>query len=127
MELLDASPHQLINMLIGERWNRVASAKGAIARNEVGRKGELISAAIAIIDNLRASLDHNAGGEISANLASLYDYMEQILVEANLQSDVSKLDEVSGLLTQIRAGWESYPTKRGVDNGDCRAAGRDSQ
>ena len=107
--VIDASPHQLILMLITGAQDRIASAKGSILRGEVARKGELLSSAIAIIDNLRASLDHARGGEISKNLAMLYDYMERQLVQANLASDANILDEVSSLLAEVRAGWESIP------------------
>lgn len=107
--ITDASPHQLITMLLSGALDRVASAKGSISRGEIGRKGELLSSAIAIIDSLRASLDHNKGGEISSNLASLYDYIEQRLIQANMASDTAPLDEVSSLLMEVRAGWESIP------------------
>jgi flagellar protein FliS len=105
----DATPHQLIGMLLSGALDRVAAAKGAIARGEISRKGELLSRAIAIVDSLRASLDHARGGEISQNLASLYDYIEQSLVEANLASNVTQLDEVSALLKEIKESWESIP------------------
>jgi flagellar protein FliS len=105
----DASPHQLISMLIAGAQDRVASAKGAIFRGEIGRRGELLSSAIAIIDSLRASLDHQQGGDISKNLAMLYDYIERRLVQANMASDAAILDEVSALLLEIRGGWESIP------------------
>ena len=107
--VMDASPHQLILMLITGAQDRVASAKGAILGGEIARKGELLSSAIAIVDSLRASLDHARGGEISTNLAMLYDYIERRLVEANLASDAVILDEVSSLLMEIRVGWDSIP------------------
>ena len=107
--IMDANPHQLISMLITGAMDRVASARGSIMRGEISRKGELLSSVIAIVDSLRASLDHNAGGEISGNLASLYDYMEQLLMQANLASDIAPLEEVSAILMEIRAGWEAIP------------------
>ncbi len=107
--VLDASPHQLILMLLVGVLDRVASARGAIERDEISRKGELLSSAIAIIDNLRATLDHERGGEISSNLAALYDYIEQTLVQANITSDVEKLTEVSALIGEIKSGWEAIP------------------
>ena len=107
--VMDASPHQLVLMLITGAQDRVASAKGSILRGEIGRKGELVSSAIAIVDSLRASLDHEQGGDISQNLSMLYDYMERRLVQANLASDTAILDEVSSLLVEIRAGWNSIP------------------
>lgn len=105
----DASSHQLISMLMAGALDRVASAKGAIRRGETSRKGELLSEAISITDGLRASLDLNRGGEISQNLASLYDYLEQRMIQANLNSDEACLDEVSALLLEIKGGWESIP------------------
>lgn len=107
--MTDATPHQMITMLLDGAVDRISSAKGAIDRNEIARKGELLGSAIAIIDGMRASLDYEGGGEIAANLGSLYDYMERRLVEANTESDKEMLDEVSALLKEIKAGWESIP------------------
>lgn len=106
----DADPHQLIAMLLCGATDRIAAARGALLRGDVGRQGELISAAIAIVDSLRASLDHDRGGDIADNLRALYDYMERRLVEANLAADASLLEEVSGLLAELKAGWEAIPT-----------------
>ena len=105
----DANPHQLIAMLLTGCADRVASARGAILRGEVGRKGELISSAIAIIDSLRASLDRENGGEVASNLGALYDYIEKSLVEANISGDAAQLEEVGTLLAEIKAGWGSIP------------------
>jgi flagellar secretion chaperone FliS len=107
--MTDATPHQMITMLLDGALDRIASAKGAIARKEIARKGELLGSAIAIIDGMRASLDYKVGGEIAANLGSLYDYMERRLLEASAASDQTMLDEVSSLLKEIKAGWESIP------------------
>lgn len=107
--ITDATPHQMITMLLDGALDRIASAKGAIARNEVARKGELLGSAITIIDGMRASLDYNGGGEIAANLGSLYDYIERRLLEANALADVAILDEVGGLLKEVKSGWNSIP------------------
>jgi len=111
--LTEASSHQLISMLFAGVTDRLAAARGAIERGEVGRKGELISSAIAIIDNLRASLDHEQGQEIAGNLAALYDYIEQGLVQANLESDLTRLREVSALVNEIRSAWDAIPATAG--------------
>ena len=107
--MTDASPHQMITMLLDGALDRVASARGAIDRGEVSRKGELLGSAIAIIDSMRASLDYDKGGEIAVNLGSLYDYIESRLVEANASSNLTLLDEVSSLLREIKAGWTAIP------------------
>ncbi len=85
---------------------RAASQNGALAD-----KNQLISTAIAIIDELRVSLDLKAGGPIAANLDDLYDYMCRQLVKANLNNRVETLDEVSHLLGEIRSAWIALPAE----------------
>jgi flagellar protein FliS len=82
------------------------SAKTNIAAGNIAAKGSAISKAISIIDNgLRASLDKDVGGEIAANLDALYDYMSRRLLHANLKNDVTIIDEVHGLLNDLRGAW----------------------
>ncbi|MFT6285454.1 MAG: flagellar protein FliS [Alcanivorax sp.] len=107
--ITDATAHHMISMLLDGALGGLASAKGAVMRRNVGVQGEQIGKSIRIIDTLRASLDHERGGEISSNLASLYDYMEQRLLEANIASDVKMLDEVISLLKEVRSGWDTIP------------------
>lgn len=102
-----ASPHRLIQMLLEGALEKINLAKGYMQRNEIALKGSHISWAISIIDGLRMSLDREAGGEIAENLDALYDYMGRRLAEANLHNDVSMLDEVIGLLLEIKMGWDA--------------------
>ncbi len=101
----DADPHHLIKLLLDGALSRIAAAKGHMQRGEIGSKGECIGKAIAIVDGLRAALDHDKGGEIARNLADLYDYMERGLLKANLRNDLATLDEMAALLGEIRAAW----------------------
>lgn len=103
-----ADPHKLILMLYQGAILAIASAKNQMLRKEIAAKGASISKAIAIIDEgLKCSLNMNAGGELAQNLASLYDYMCQRLLIATLNNDPAILDEVSGLLTEIKGAWEA--------------------
>jgi len=102
----DASPHRLVNMLFEGAMDRVATARGAMERGDQQTQGEALGKAIAIIDNLRASLDLQQGGELAQRLRDLYDYMETRLLTAGQERDVDALSEVHGLLGEIRAGWE---------------------
>lgn len=104
-----ASPHRMISMLLEGALDRISEAKGAIARKDIAKKGELISKAIAIVDGLRASLNHQAGEDIAENLRAIYDYIENRLVQANTASDLAMLDEVHGLLSEIKSGWDQIP------------------
>ncbi|WER49349.1 flagellar export chaperone FliS [Cupriavidus sp. WKF15] len=103
---MSASPHKLITMLYDGARAAIARAKFHMEAGEIVAKGNAISKAIEIIDNgLRAVLDHEAGGEISANLESLYEYMVRRLMLANLRSDVALLNEVDALLENLASAW----------------------
>mgnify|MGYP003627304619 FL=1 len=108
----DASPHQLISMLLDGAMDRIASAQGAMERRDTGRQGELIGKAITIIDNLRVSLDHDQSPELAGRLSDLYEYMQRRLLEAGTAADTAALVEVRDLLGTIRDGWESIPAEQ---------------
>jgi flagellar secretion chaperone FliS len=69
----------------------------------------LLHRAVAILDELRASLDFENGGQIAANLADIYDYASRQLMRANLECKVEPLNEVSHLLREIRGAWMLIP------------------
>ncbi len=106
-----ADPHQLIVMLMDGALERIARARGCIANNAVSEKNDLITSAIAILDELRVSLDLKAGGTIAANLDDLYDYMCRQLINANLNNRLETLDEVTHLLSEIRSAWIALPAE----------------
>lgn len=101
-----ASPYRLVQMLLQGAADRVASARGRMQRGDVAGKGEQCSRAIRILDELRDSLNMEAGGEIAANLDRLYEYMSRRIVEGNLRDDPAALDEVLRLLGEIRSAWD---------------------
>jgi len=101
-----ASPHRIIQMLMIGALEKVSIAKGHIERGDVAGKGEAIGGAMSIVDGLRASLDKSVEGDLVQNLDALYEYMGMRLLEANLHNDVAILDEISGLLLEIKQGWD---------------------
>lgn len=102
-----ADPHRLIQLLLAGALERVTAARGHLERNEVARKGEQISKAVTIVGSLSDSLDLDRGGEVATNLRGLYDYMTRRLTEANLRNEPAILDEVAGLLREIKTGWDA--------------------
>jgi flagellar protein FliS len=105
-QVSEASPHRLIQMLLAGALDRIAQAQGAMARDQVELKGMLIGKAIDIVGGLREGLNLEAGGDLAANYDRLYDYMSRRLIEANRTNDARILDEVAGLLREIKAGWD---------------------
>ncbi len=107
--VMGASPHRLVQMLMEGVLERIALAKEYMIRDEIGMKGQSIGRAIDIVGGLQGSLNTEAGGEVAENLSSLYDYMIRRLLVANVQNDESILDEVSGLMAEIKMGWDAMP------------------
>nr|WP_314528104.1 flagellar export chaperone FliS [uncultured Pseudomonas sp.] len=103
----EASPHRLVQMLMQGGLDRIAQAKGALERNDTAAKGLCIGKAVAIIGGLREGLDPEKSPTPLADLDSLYDYMMRRLTEANIKSDPLILDEVAGLLSNIKEGWDA--------------------
>lgn len=102
-----ADPHKLILMLFEGAILQVGTAVAALESNNVPAKGLAISKAIEIIANgLKVSLDFDAGGDLAQRLGALYDYMTQRLLYANLNNSRPAMDEVAGLLTDLKGAWE---------------------
>ena len=106
-EVDSASPHRLIQMLMEGAIERIARARGAMERGDVGDKGKFIANAISIIEGLRASLDLNAGGDVAINLSNLYDYMSRRLLSSSIHNNVEMLDEIASLMLEIKSGWDA--------------------
>lgn len=106
--VISADPHKLIQLLYQGALLSIAAAKNHMLRKEIASKGKSISQAISIIDSgLRASLNKEVGGELAKNLDALYEYMSRRLFHANLHNDSAALDEITGLLVELRGAWES--------------------
>lgn len=102
-----ASPHRLIQMLFEGALERIAQAKGAMAQNQIARKGELIGKAVAIVGGLQGSLNDKEGGALAANLDGLYDYVIRRLTQANYENNSEYLDECGRLLGEIKTAWDA--------------------
>src|SRR4051812_32407700 len=97
-----SDPHRLITMLMDGALERIAGARGAIEHGAQETKARLIHRAVAILDELRASLNFEAGGDIAANLGALYDYCSRQLMKASLENRGELLDEVATLIRELR-------------------------
>lgn len=104
--IVAASPHRLIEMLFDGAIISVISAMQHMRESNIAAKGQAISKAITIIDGgLRASLDKKVGGEIAVNLDSLYEYMSNRLLMANIKNQPEILEEIKNLLIDLKGAW----------------------
>ena len=103
------SPGQLIQMLFDGAlrfMNRALQGfdePGVIQRNEAVHTNLVKTQAI--IDELQASLNHEAGGEFSRTMSNLYDFMRTQLRQANVRKEPAPIRVVVELLGEIRGAW----------------------
>ena len=64
--------------------------------------------ALAIVDELRCSLDLTQG-QLAQNLDSLYDFMSRQLLQAHVSDKPELLERVAALLQEIRGAWIALP------------------
>lgn len=105
--VLSASPHKLIAMLFDGVQKQIKAARLHIENGNVAEKGKAIAKATDIVNmGLLAALDKEKGGELAERLESIYLYVGQLLLRANLKNDIAKLDEAAELLEQIGSAWK---------------------
>jgi flagellar protein FliS len=108
--ILTASPGQLVLLMYDGALRFMNQARAGFALPEdTPRRIESIHTALlraqAVITELRANLDHAAGGEHATNLDRLYEYHLRRLFEANLRKEEAPLIEVEGLVRVLRDSW----------------------
>lgn len=71
----------------------------------------------AIINELNASLDMERGGEFSANMRRLYDYLDRRLQESNMNKDRNGTEEVLRRIGILRDAWAQMLSNQGQSHG----------
>lgn len=104
--ILGADAHQLIGLVFEAVLKSVREAKAALQRGDLSAKARAIGRAIQLIDEgLIAALNDARGGQMAANLRSLYLYSIRKLVDANIRSSITLVEEVEGLLVPVIDAW----------------------
>ena len=99
-----ASPQELTLMLYNGALKYVGQSKIFIEQNRIENANNSIIRVQDIIDELNATLDMQY--EISHNLRSLYIYIGEKLVDANISKNPAALDEVKDMITELRDTWK---------------------
>ena len=105
-----ASPERLILMLYDGAIKFLVQAKLKMAGNKKDPKTiEEINKSLIkgqnIIYELIKSLDMEQGGDIAANLFSLYEFMLNQLVIANIEKNPEPVTQVISMIKDLRATW----------------------
>jgi flagellar protein FliS len=106
-----ARPIDLVVMVYEGAIEVLGKAAAQMRGGDIDGKNHSITRAIRIIDEgLRAPLDLRAG-DVAANLAGLYDYMTRRLLQGSARNDPTMLDEVRGLLLDLKSSWDELASR----------------
>jgi flagellar protein FliS len=103
--ILTAPPGRLVVMLYDGCLRFLFQSAHAMRDGNRAQSQDRMRRAEAIIDELTVTLDHDRGGEIAGNLQGIYAFCRRHLIEASLEQDAQKIDEVSELVGELREAW----------------------
>jgi flagellar protein FliS len=97
------APEKLLLMLYEGAIKSIKNARSAIGTNDIDRAHQQIMKAQDIILEFMSTL--NMDYEVSNSLLALYEYLHWQLVQANIKKEITILDEVEGILAELRDTW----------------------
>lgn len=103
--VLTASREQLVVMLYDGAIRFLRQSAEAMRAGSREQSRNRMRRAEAIIDELNTTLDMSYG-DIPARLRSIYFFCKRQLIQANLESDPSKIEVVVKLLAELREAWD---------------------
>ncbi len=115
---------QLILRLYDKALCCLKLAEESIERGEAETKAKHLTRVLDIIHELTVSINLDCE-PIATNLLSLYSYLSQRVLDGCLRNDMTALEEVTGILKDLRSAWEvavqKYPAPPPVNGGATNA------
>jgi flagellar protein FliS len=104
---MGADPVKLVCLLYRGAIDAVGMARKHLATRDIASRSRQIQKAWDILQELIHSLDRARGGELGSRLTSLYIYMQNQLIRANLRQTDAPLAEVERLLGTLAEAWRA--------------------
>jgi flagellar secretion chaperone FliS len=104
-----ASKEQLLLMLVEGAVKFAKIGRQAIVDKDVMKAHENIIKSQNIYYELMATLDVNTGGDWAKSLMSIYEFIVNRLVQANMKKDAEIMNEIIPLMEEVSGTWnEAY-------------------
>ena len=117
-QVLNAPPEQLTLMLYNGCLKFIDEGITGVEEKQFEAANTSIQKAQRIISEFRVTL--NMDYEISHQLLPLYNYVYDRLVEGNIRSDVSKLNEAKEIISELRDAWVEAMKKARIERAQSR-------
>jgi flagellar protein FliS len=90
------------------------AAKDAIERRDIRARRDALSRAIAIVGELKSTLDMERGGELAKQLDQLYGFVQTRLLDAARLQQAQPINECRAVFDSLREGWRSIAAGAGA-------------
>ena len=114
-QIMTATPEALTLMLYNGCLRFMTEGREAIERKDYEQANTSLQKAQNIISEFRITLKMEY--DIAKQLLPLYNYVYDRLVEANLKSDVTRIDEARDIITELRDAWAQAMKKARQEKG----------
>lgn len=107
--ILNATPEKLVKMLYDGAIKHLEKSRIGLTETKTARSAEVgqsLSRAMGIIGELRASLDHAAGGQIARDLDRLYEFSLDQLSQSNLTRTPTGVSNTLQVMRTLKEGWD---------------------
>lgn len=107
--VMTASPVKLVKLLYEGALRHLEIARqelGTKATRSSAKAGESLGKAMAILGELRASLNMPSGGKIAQDLDRLYEFAIHSISEANIRRDPQPLEACLKVVRIVKGAWD---------------------
>ena len=109
-------PEQLILMLFKGALDRIRLTREGIEENDIKKRGENLSKAIAIISELNSSVDATMDDESTLFLRGLYTAILAELPKVSINNDKKILQRTHVYISKLKEIWENDVMGKGLQN-----------
>ncbi|HYD54048.1 MAG TPA: flagellar export chaperone FliS [Gemmatimonadaceae bacterium] len=102
MQVIAASPGQLVVMVYDHLLVSLRRARMAMERGDVGERVAQLDKVRNAISELLVTLDLEKGGAIAAQLSGLYTFFLAELLDVGPRNDVERLDRIATMVEELR-------------------------
>ena len=114
-QIMTATPESLTLMLYNGCLRFMTEGREALMNKDYEQANTSLQKAQNIISEFRITLKMEY--DIAKQLLPLYNYVYDRLVEANLKSDVTRIDEARDIITELRDAWAQAMKKARQEKG----------
>src|SRR5581483_1151260 len=122
-QVAHAEPADLIVLLYDGAIHWVRQASEGLVKNNALVSGIAVFRVLAILGELRRSLNLEIGGEFAERLDALYGYMHDELVKAHHERRSDRVEAVCTLLVDLREAWSQAISQLKAQTAEPAAAG----